>query len=70
MRRSKAALALWLLVGIAPSAAAQDERAGWPATLERISTGVVTIQIDATRATSGMSAMRYTSSSGRPSTRT
>ena len=50
MRRSKAALALWLLVGVAPSAAAQDERAGWPATLERISTGVVTIQIDATRA--------------------
>jgi pro-apoptotic serine protease NMA111 len=50
MRGSKAALALWLLVGLAPAAAAQDDRAGWPATLERISTGVVAIQIDATRA--------------------
>ena len=34
----------------APAAGAQSPSGGWPATLERIATGVVTIQIDATRA--------------------
>jgi S1-C subfamily serine protease len=33
-----------------PAAAAQAENGGWPATLERIASGVVTIQVDATRA--------------------
>ena len=41
------ALAAWMA---APAAAGQAAAGGWPATLERISTGVVTIQIDATRA--------------------
>jgi len=41
-----------LLTGslVAPAARAQPAAAGWPATLERIATGVVTIQIDSTRA--------------------
>jgi S1-C subfamily serine protease len=33
-----------------PAGAQQADRDGWPATLERISTGVVAIQVDATRA--------------------
>jgi S1-C subfamily serine protease len=33
-----------------PAAAEEADRSGWPATLERIATGVVAIQVDATRA--------------------
>jgi len=40
-------LAVWLA---APAAHAQPGNGNWPATLERIATGVVTIQVDATRA--------------------
>lgn len=39
----------WALLA-SPVEAAQDGTNGWPATLERIATGVVTIQVDATRA--------------------
>ena len=46
-----ARLLLCALVALSPAAAATGTaEAAWPATLERIATGVVTIQIDATRA--------------------
>lgn len=47
-RLATLALVAGLLAG--PAAAEDSERNGWPATLERISTGVVAIQVDATRA--------------------
>ena len=50
--RGRSLLALAALLALAPTAFAQPEEAtsGWTRTLERISTGVVAIQIDATRA--------------------
>jgi S1-C subfamily serine protease len=45
-----AALALACAALAAPAVAEDADRNGWPATLERISTGVVAIQVDATRA--------------------
>jgi S1-C subfamily serine protease len=45
-----AALALAAALLPAPAGAEDADRSGWPATLERISTGVVAIQVDATRA--------------------
>jgi S1-C subfamily serine protease len=49
--RGRSLLALAALLALAPAAGAQsDETSGWTRTLERISTGVVAIQIDATRA--------------------
>jgi S1-C subfamily serine protease len=49
--RGRSLLALAALLAFAPAAGAQsEETSGWTRTLERISTGVVAIQIDATRA--------------------
>jgi S1-C subfamily serine protease len=49
--RGRSLLALAALFALAPAAGAQSEdTSGWTRTLERISTGVVAIQIDATRA--------------------
>ena len=49
--RGRSLLALAALLALAPAAGAQSEETfGWTRTLERISTGVVAIQIDATRA--------------------
>jgi S1-C subfamily serine protease len=49
--RGRSLLALAALLALAPAASAQsEETSGWTRTLERISTGVVAIQIDATRA--------------------
>jgi S1-C subfamily serine protease len=49
--RGRSLLALAALLALAPAASAQsEETSGWARTLERISTGVVAIQIDATRA--------------------
>jgi S1-C subfamily serine protease len=48
---ARSLLALAALLALAPAAGAQsEETSGWTRTLERISTGVVAIQIDATRA--------------------
>jgi len=44
------ALLLIAVALLSPAVAAETGSGGWPATLERIATGVVTIQIDSTRA--------------------
>jgi pro-apoptotic serine protease NMA111 len=49
LERTLMLLVPWALLA-SPVEAAQDGTNGWPATLERIATGVVTIQVDATRA--------------------
>ena len=50
MHAFQTALAAGVLLIAGPATAAQGEGDGWPATLERIATGVVTIQIDLNRA--------------------